>query len=167
MMNTADTAMLQKLTDLGYQHASNLLLESTAQLLPVILLKAPGASFELIALDWQDQDKEPMIAMVGIHILEAKVPFSGYSFLSENWTVRRSDNDKTPFLRPRDDPAANESVTIYASNGQEHIDRTWLLTRDKEGRCIALSEQDMSGWSWESWVTKALDHAMTLRRVKL
>jgi hypothetical protein len=157
---------LQQLTELGYDLASKFLITTKEQLLSCFTLAKEDGSIDIIHTPWEDDDqKKEMVLTIGRNIISMKEPVSGYCLLSEVWLSHYKLNEAMRADRPENDPKRREGVICLASDGQEHLFRSWEIGRDNAGRCVSLTYTEKDG-AYESWMIEALDRALALQRLK-
>jgi len=156
---------LEQLCELGYDLASKVLITTKEQLLSSFALAKRDGSVDVIHCPWRDdREKRESVLTVGHTLIGMKEEVTAYSMLSEVW-MSRYQRGETSRGKPKDDPKRREGVIVLASDGKDHLFRSWEIGRDASGRCVSLTYTD-SPAGFESWMSEALDRALAMHRLK-
>lgn len=157
--------ILDRLTELAYNHASSMLIPTDHELLATFILLKEDNSFDVVCCPWEnDKDKKAMIMQLGLKIIRDDKPVKAYSFLSECWTSHYQPGEVSRG-RPMEDPKRKEMVICCASDGAKHDFRSWQIGRDPQGRCVSLASQNNEG-IYESWMMDCVDKAIQVAEMK-
>lgn len=158
---------LDKLTELAYTHASQILIPTDQELMATFFLLKDNNDFDIYGCPWKnDQDKKAMVAKIGFKILGEDEPIVAYSLLSECWTSHYKEGEAKRADRPEHDPKRREVVVCATSDGTEHRMQSWQIGRDAKGRCVSLTSQPQDGGRYESWMLDVVDKALQLAEMK-
>jgi hypothetical protein len=133
-----------------------------------VLVKEDG-SRDYIACPWPDSEtKEQMVLGVCFEVLSSDPPVVGYSFLSEVWMAEYKREETEGWKNrpePRNDPRKQEAVLCICSDGEKHKFQSWMIERDQDGVCAALSPKEMKDANFKSWIINAVDRSVGLRKL--
>lgn len=83
----------------------------------------------------------------------------GYAIACEAWAAAYDDGEDESVL-PSDKPNKIEVLNVYGEMGNTKCHRSWKMIRDRDGKIVALEQQDISEGDSESPIFGGL-----LRRV--
>lgn len=160
---------LKELMRIGEDHAKEMMVGTTHQYLTQFTLVKPNDRYDICATPWGDgSEKRDMV--FGVCLQAIKEGAVAYSFCTEAWFASSSfkgPQDKQPppvGPPPSERPDRKEGIVLIASDGTEHLFECWEIVRGPDGICAELDKKE-SPKGFESWITDALDRALTLVRL--
>jgi hypothetical protein len=138
---------VDRMLELAYGQAKNLIIGNKEQILPVFMLLAGDDTIVFVGCPWQGEDQKDM-AIVMLRELMKEHKATAYSFLTEAWVARqpkgwRPGIDPTG-AAPMDRPDRKEVVLAMATNGTHTQYKSWDIVRDADGNCMDLVEVKMA-----------------------
>lgn len=140
-------APLERLLDLGEEHARRVLLENREpQLAPFYHLIAPDGRRDIIVpCSWSSQaEKQRNVARV--KAVARALGAVAALFCHEAWSLK-TRGTQLPDIRPSESPDRKEIVQLVATDGEHTVARSLQIVRDRpDGAIIALIADTPALW---------------------